>query len=282
MERAAADIAQRLPGRRSILFAHGVEVVPIKTATLPPADHTNAYLVGDPDGEFVLVDPAVRMREDMEALATAVQRHRGELVAVMFTHSHSDHLADMSLLREAFDVPVWGSEHTALSVPCDRILQDGDVLALGEQSWTVLITPGHHPGHVCLFSDAGLVAGDMLAGIGTILIPPHSGDMNEYIVQLERLKALRPHLVFPSHGPVVAVPDKLIDHYLKHRRARHARVLAAVQGGRSDLSSIAVEAYADTPDAHPGLAVDQTLSHLLAHQADGAVRQTNGTWSVVE
>ena len=282
MERAAADIAQRLPGRRSILFAHGVEVVPIKTATLPPADHTNAYLVGDPDGEFVLVDPAVRMREDMEALATAVQRHRGELVAVMFTHSHSDHLADMSLLREAFDVPVWGSEHTALSVPCDRILQDGDVLALGEQSWTVLITPGHHPGHVCLFSDAGLVAGDMLAGIGTILIPPHSGDMNEYIVQLERLKALKPHLVFPSHGPVVAVPDKLIDHYLKHRRARHARVLAAVQGGTSDLSSIAVEAYADTPDAHPGLAVDQTLSHLLAHQADGAVRQTNGTWSVVE
>ena len=257
---AAADIAQRLPGRRSILFAHGVEVVPIKTATLPPADHTNAYLVGDPDGEFVLVDPAVRMREDMEALATAVQRHRGELVAVMFTHSHSDHLADMSLLREAFDVPVWGSEHTALSVPCDRILQDGDVLALGEQSWTVLITPGHHPGHVCLFSDAGLVAGDMLAGIGTILIPPHSGDMNEYIVQLERLKALKPHLVFPSHGPVVAVPDKLIDHYLKHRRARHARVLAAVQGGTSDLSSIAVEAYADTPDAHPGLAVDQTLS----------------------
>ena len=112
MERAAADIAQRLPGRRSILFAHGVEVVPIKTATLPPADHTNAYLVGDPDGEFVLVDPAVRMREDMEALATAVQRHRGELVAVMFTHSHSDHLADMSLLREAFDVPVYGAANT--------------------------------------------------------------------------------------------------------------------------------------------------------------------------
>ena len=40
MSLAAKDIASRLPGRRSILFAHGVEVVPIKTATLPPADHT--------------------------------------------------------------------------------------------------------------------------------------------------------------------------------------------------------------------------------------------------
>ena len=36
MESAAADIAKRLPGRRSILFAHGVEVIPIKTATLRP------------------------------------------------------------------------------------------------------------------------------------------------------------------------------------------------------------------------------------------------------
>lgn len=282
MDKAAEDIAQRLPGRRSILFAHGVEVVPIKTATLPPADHTNAYLVGDPEGEFIVVDPAVRMREDMEALATAVGRHRGELKAILFTHSHSDHLADMSLLREAFDVPVWGSEHTSLSVPCDRILTDGEVLTLGEQAWTVLITPGHHPGHVCLFSEAGLVAGDMLAGIGTILIPPHSGDMNVYIEQLERLKALKPHLVFPSHGPVVAVPERLINHYLTHRRARHARVLKAVQAGTAELKDIAAEAYADTPDAHPGLAEDQTLSHLLAHEADGAVRQSNGTWSVVE
>ena len=280
MESAAADIAKRLPGRRSILFAHGVEVIPIKTATLPPADHTNCYLVGDPDGDYVMVDPAVRMREDMEVLATAVERHRGNLVAILFTHSHSDHLADMSLLREAFDVPIWGSTYTAKTVRCGRILEDGEVLTLGSQSWTVLITPGHHPGHICLLSEAGLVAGDMLAGIGTILIPPHTGNMTEYIAQLERLKALKPHLVFPSHGPVVAVPERLIDHYIKHRKARHANVLSAVRSGASNLNAIAVEAYADTPDAHPGLAVDQTLSHLMALEAEGNVMQENGAWSV--
>ena len=53
MVKAAQDISERLPGRRSILFAYGVEVVPVKTATLPPADHTNCYLVGDPEGEFI-------------------------------------------------------------------------------------------------------------------------------------------------------------------------------------------------------------------------------------
>ena len=84
------------------------------------------------EGEFVLVDPACRMREGMEQLAEAVDRHRGELIAILFTHSHGDHIGDMDLLREAFDVPVWGSEYTSRSVHCDRILVDGEVLQLGK------------------------------------------------------------------------------------------------------------------------------------------------------
>jgi glyoxylase-like metal-dependent hydrolase (beta-lactamase superfamily II) len=263
------------------LFAHGVEVVPVKTATLPPADHTNAYLLGDPNGDFVLVDPAAHLREGMEDLAHAVERHNGTLVALLFTHSHGDHIGDLGLLREAFDVPIWGSEHTAKSVTCDRILTDGEVLHLGSTEWEVLITPGHHPGHVCLLSDAGLIAGDMVAGIGTILIPPHTGDMEVYIQQLERLKNRQPHLLFPSHGPVIAQPTKIIERYISHRKARHQRVLDAV-GEASSITEIASLAYADTPDAHPGLSEDQTLSHLLVHERDGHVHQTPNGWVLNE
>ena len=49
------------------------------------------------------------MREGMEQLAEAVDRHRGELIAILFTHSHGDHIGDMDLLREAFDVPFGGA-----------------------------------------------------------------------------------------------------------------------------------------------------------------------------
>ena len=278
MIETAADLQERQPGRRSILFAHGVEVVPVKTATLPPADHTNAYLVGDPNGEFVLVDPACRMREGMEDLAEAVDRHRGELIAILFTHSHGDHIGDMDLLREAFDVPVWGSEYTSRTVHCDRILSDGEILQLGCQEWTVLVTPGHHPGHVCLLSEAGLVAGDMVAGIGTILIPPGTGDMDVYIEQLQRLQQLEPHLMFPSHGPVIPLPNKTLSYYIKHRMERHQRVLDAVKSGHRTVSEISIEAYANTPDAHPGLAQDQTLAHLLSHERAGRVQQTSQGW----
>ena len=273
MEKVAEDLEKRKPGRRSILFANGVEVVPVKTATLPPADHTNCYLVGDPEGDFIVVDPAFRHREGMEKVAEAVERHNGNLVAVFYTHSHSDHIADKGLLKEAFDVPVWSASKSA-----DRILKDGDILQLGNQTWTVLHTPGHHPEHLCLISDSGLIAGDMVAGIGTILIPPGEGDMIEYVEQLERLLGLDPHLIFPSHGPVIPLPERTLDHYINHRINRHNRVLQAVIQGVSNIEEIAKFAYADTPYYNPGLAVDQTLSHLLSHEKVGNVRKTGQEW----
>ena len=279
MEEVAIDLEIRKPGRRAILFAHGVEVVPVPTATLPPADHTNSYLVGDPEGEYILVDPACRTREGMEALAMAIERHRGELIAILFTHSHSDHLADMGLLRELTDVPIWGSVETSMVVDCQRLLEDGEVLELGNQEWTVLITPGHCPGHTCLISAAGLVAGDMVAGIGTILIPPTNGDMDEYIAQLERLRDLSPNLIFPSHGPVIPLPDKKLNHYIEHRRKRHLRVLDAVNN-HSDLELIADTAYSDSPDAPMMLAIDQTLAHLLALEKSGEVTRRAQSWFV--
>ena len=273
MGKVAEDLEQRKPGRRSILFANGVEVVPVKTATLPPADHTNCYLVGDPEGDFIVVDPAFRHREGMEKVAEAVERHNGNLVAVFYTHSHSDHIADKGLLKEAFDVPVWSASKSA-----DRILKDGDILQLGNQTWTVLHTPGHHPEHLCLISDSGLIAGDMVAGIGTILIPPGEGDMIGYVEQLERLLGLDPHLIFPSHGPVIPLPERTLDHYINHRINRHNRVLQAVIQGISNIEEIAKFAYADTPYYNPGLAVDQTLSHLLSHEKVGNVRKTGQEW----
>ena len=273
MTAVAMDLEERKPGRRSILFASGVEVVPIRTATLPPADHTNCYLVGDPEGDFIVVDPAFRHREGMEKVAEAVERHSGNLIAVFYTHGHSDHMADKGLLKEAFDVPIWSASKSA-----DRVLKDGEILNLGNQEWTVLHTPGHHPEHLCLISSSGLIAGDMVAGIGTILVPPAEGDMIEYIQQLERLLDLDPHLIFPSHGPVIPLPERTLEHYITHRINRHNRVLDAVNSGISALEEIAQFAYADTPDAHPGLAIDQTLSHLLSHEKVGNVRKSGQQW----
>jgi len=54
-----------------------------------------------------------------------------------------------------------------------------------------------------------------------------------------------------------------------------------VIGGNSILSQISRIAYQDSPDAHPLLAQDQTLSHLLSHQRSGKVVEENNNWKII-
>ena len=289
-QRAAQHVAEAptTEGAR-IWFAAGVEVVPIPTATLPPATHTNCYLLGEPGGERLLVDPAVQDDEGMarlEARMAAVEEDDGRVAAVLLTHHHSDHVGDHERVNARWGLPLWCSGRTGelIGRQPTRTLLDGDVVELagpaGGQRWDVLITPGHADGHVCLHGQAGLVSGDMVAGVGTILVP-RDGRMEVYIDQLERLAALQPTLIFPSHGPVIATPDRVLAHYMRHRTARHQAVLEAVRDGLGQLARISERAYADSPDAPKVLAEDQTHSHLLALERQGLVRMDNDGWTAL-
>jgi glyoxylase-like metal-dependent hydrolase (beta-lactamase superfamily II) len=135
----------------------------------------------------------------------------------------------------------------------------------------VLETPGHCPGQICLSSDAGIISADNVVQVGTILVPSGEGDMTQYIEGLKRLLAMNAKLLFPGHGPVVTNPTKLITHYIKHREKRHEAVFSAWQSGLREIEELSRAAYADTPDAHPMLKIDQTMSHLDALRNEGRI-----------
>ena len=137
--------------------------------------------------------------------------------------------------------------------------------------WDVIESPGHCPGQICLVGEAGVVSGDNCTLVGTILVPSGEGDMGAYISGLERIRDLRPKVLFPGHGPLVANPKRVLTEYIEHRKARHQKVLEAVRTGNSDIPSIASAAYSDSPGAHPLLAQDQALSHLKELQRTGDV-----------
>jgi glyoxylase-like metal-dependent hydrolase (beta-lactamase superfamily II) len=105
--------------------------------------------------------------------------------------------------------------------------------------------------------------------------------MRAYISGLERLRALKPKVLFPGHGPLVANPERLLTQYIEHRKARHRRILEAVREGSSDLLSIAEAAYSDSPEAHPMLARDQALSHLKELQRTGDVKHDDSGYTAV-
>ena len=275
-------------GGHRIEFAPGVECIPVPTNTLPPAIHTNCYILGNPGGEHVVVDPAPHTNEGLEFLKQKIrvaENAGGHIIATIFTHRHLDHIGNLEEISKIYQAPIWASSETLEVIPysdVNRTLVDGDEFTLSGVNWHVLDTPGHCPGHICLSSEVGMISGDMAVMVGTILVPPNDGDMAQYIASLERIRDLAPPILFPSHGPLSPVPERLLNHYITHRRYRHSRVLDAVNNGINKISLIADYAYEDTPDAHPILKVDQTLSHLHTHEKAGDVKQIQGNWHLAD
>jgi glyoxylase-like metal-dependent hydrolase (beta-lactamase superfamily II) len=124
----------------------------------------NLWVVGD-DEECLVID-APHSVEDI--LAVVGDRR---VKAIVCTHAHDDHVRVAPALREAVrapillhpdDRPLWELTHT--DELWDADLSDGQVIEIGDTSLTVLHTPGHAPGAVCLWSaDLGCVfTGDTL------------------------------------------------------------------------------------------------------------------------
>ena len=276
-------------GYHILEFAPGVECIPLPTQTLPPATHTNCYVLGIPGGDRVIIDPAAKTDEALEILSNKIEEIKSsgsKIKATIFTHKHQDHIGNMNKINDFYDAPIWGSKETLDSLPGlknIRIIKENDIIQLEGDgclvSWKVMETPGHCPGHICLIGDAGIISGDNVAVIGTILVPSNDGDMNEYIEGLIKIKNLKPPLLFPGHGPFSANPEKLLDRYIRHRRKRHKLVLETVKSNITDLETIAKISYEDTPDAHPMLLIDQTLSHLKGHIESGEIIHENGKYS---
>jgi glyoxylase-like metal-dependent hydrolase (beta-lactamase superfamily II)/8-oxo-dGTP pyrophosphatase MutT (NUDIX family) len=262
-------------------FQRGVQLVPLATPTLPPATHTNCYLLGTK--ELLVVDPGAT-GDELAPLLRELGRRQAEggvVRAVVATHHHADHTGGVFEVAERFGVPVWAHALTAdrLAGPTQRLLVEGDVLPLEgplPMRWRVRHTPGHARGHVCLIDEAtkAAVVGDMVAGFGTIVVDPPEGDMADYLAQLERLKPLVGTL-FPAHGP--AIPDGVekLDEYLLHRRWREEKVFAAFEGltGFVGTDVLVERAYDDVASFVLPIAERNTMAILLKLVREGRVVQ---------
>lgn len=274
---------------RRVDFRPGVVMLPLATPTLPPATHTNAYLVGPPDGgEAVLVDPGTPFPEEAERLEAAVQAAQEaglRLTAIWLTHHHPDHVGAVARLAESFGVPVAAHRETAerlrggRGIRVDRLLEDGERVDLagssgsGGISLRVLHTPGHARGHLCFFEEdlGSLLAGDMLSAVSTIVIDPPEGDMDDYLASLERLAEIGARTLFPGHGPAILDGRQKLRELVEHRHWREARVLEAWRAGVREPSEMLPTVYDDAPRAAWPLAERQIEAHLRRLARSGAI-----------
>jgi ribonuclease/clavin/mitogillin len=295
-----------VPHVRSRPIAPHVESFSARTPTLPPATHTESYALGE--REVLLVEPATPYDDEARewlAWARGFESVGRRVVGVFATHHHPDHVGGAELFARELGAPLVAHRETARLCPrlsVERTLDDGEVVTLAgpePTSWRALHTPGHAPGHVCLVDEATGVAvvGDMVASEGTIVIDPYEGNMAEYLRQLERLAALGLRLALPAHGAPIHEPTAHFQHYVRHRLAREAKVLAALGALEVELDAgldarlgagpdgvdearLVSSAYDDAPVAIHALARLSLLAHLVKLERDGRVRRAGDGWRV--
>ncbi|HZP12574.1 MAG TPA: MBL fold metallo-hydrolase [Nevskiaceae bacterium] len=231
----------------------GVKSLGVRSNTLPPADRTNCFLIGDDVADRILVDPSPNSREELERLCGSIaELGFGQ---IFLTHHHPDHNECAEEIARRFDVPLGMSEYTRarLGKRLDgvqvRIWREGDVVTrwLGHPVGVVEV-PGHDEGQLALMPDnrAWCIVSDLYQGVGTVVIAAPEGNMRKYFASLRKVIELGPRVLYPSHGLASGTTYRL-EETLKHRLLREEQVKSLVLAGKSEDEMLAV-IYKDLAD----------------------------------
>jgi len=224
-------------------------------------DGTRVYLVGR--SELAIIDPGPDTPENLAALEEAVGEAR--VVAVLVTHAHPDHDAAAEPLAARLGAPVRASRRDNLD--------DGDRIPTDAGELVAIRTPGHAPDHVAFHWPAAraIFCGDlMMGGLDTALVAAPEGRIADYLASLDRIRSLRPAIIYPTHGEPFTEPAGAIGRYQAHRRDRELQVLQALANGARGLDGLIEDVYG--AKLHPELrrftqaTVQAYLEHLEEQQ----------------
>ncbi len=187
----------------------------------------NCSVIGDEASrEAMVIDPG----DQIEDVLAVVRQHGLQVKQIVITHAHIDHVGGAMKLRRLTGAPIllnqndsallqmldvqaaWIGVAPPEAVQIDQHLADGDTLRAGGLSASVMHTPGHTEGSVCLYfpAESKLIAGDTLfaGSIGRTDLP--GGSLEKILRSLhQRVLALPDDtVVVPGHGPGTTIGEE--------------------------------------------------------------------------
>jgi hydroxyacylglutathione hydrolase len=180
----------------------------------------NCSILGDETSrEAIVVDPG----DDISRIVSTLEQHRLTVKQIIVTHAHIDHIAGAQRLKKLTGAPIlynqndlplvqmmdiqagWLGVPTPEVAPPDASLEGGQAITITGLSGSILHTPGHTEGSVCLYLPQHnlLLAGDTLfaGSIGRTDLP--GGDTRKLLKSIHDSLLTLPDdvTVIPGHGP---------------------------------------------------------------------------------
>jgi glyoxylase-like metal-dependent hydrolase (beta-lactamase superfamily II) len=165
-------------------------------------------------------------------------------------------------------------------------LEEGDAFEVGDYRLTVLHTPGHTNGHICLYDEEKKIffSGDHVLGDITPNIASWSDDLDpldQYLTSLEKVDRLEVDLCLPGHRSLIQNFHERIEELLEHHRARANEVIEILETGDKNAYdtagqmtwSIRANSWEEFPVMQRWFATGEAIAHLIYVEGKGMIQK---------
>lgn len=194
---------------------------------------TNTYLVGTGERRILIDTGESGIPNYIQNLQKTLQDFKISIQEIILTHWHHDHcggtievcrdvIKDEKSRVSKFRRPPEKPEVDLGPIKCNFV-EDGHMYKTEGATLRTIFTPGHTDDHICLFMDEekALFSGDNIFSETTAVFE----DLHTYMMSLEKMKDLKPAVIFPAHGSVITNPVEKIQSYVSHRLKREKQIM---------------------------------------------------------
>ena len=290
-----------------------------------PLKAVNSYII-KAQGKSLIIDTGMNREECMSVLSSGLMELDVDLNKADFfiTHLHADHLGLASTMAtdtskiyfnqadaDIINSEAWeeysnfagingfpkdelqraiqshpGVKYSTKGYVDFHILKEGDAISIGDYLLKCIETPGHTPGHICLYEPNKkiFISGDHILSDITPNISLFSNDENplkEYLISLDKVYNFDVRLVLPGHRAPFTNFKERIEELKRHHEVRANEVLSILEKGNEDAFHVAsqmtwdmsYESWELFPLLQKWFATGEAIAHLKYLEEEGKIRR---------